>query len=256
MVKPAAPTKEETLAAAAKRLRKMTPQRLLDKAFRLWRDQQMAEVNAHIERILARVPTATLVALNPKMPQLLFRAGLGGDWYIPGTEQEIRQFAAVSLARLRWNNRMRRRPELAFNLTIEDAEAYCKACYMAKVRDEIEDAEAYCKAYYMGKVRDAINVTSGMHVVNEEGGVLTVGLDVLVDDEGKVLYETEASLRLDGENLVFYGVNDTHLGEYPISSYGPQQVVTLLEELQLGLQSLLTTLDTPSDEEIQEALAS
>ena len=237
MVKPAAPTREEALAAAAKRLRKMTPQRLLDKAFRLWRDQQMAEVNAHIERILARVPTATLVALNPKMPQLLFRARLGGDWYIPGTEQEIRQFVAVSLARLRWNNRMRRRPELAFNLTIEDA-------------------EAYCKAYYMGRVRDAINVTSGMHVVNEEGGVLTVSLDIVVDDEGNVLYQTEASLRLDGENLVFYGVNDTHFGEYPISSYGPQQVVTLLEELQLGLQSLLTTLDTPSDEEIQEALAS
>jgi len=236
MVKPAAPTKEEALAAAAKRLRKMTPQRLLDKAFRLWRDQQMAEVNAHIERILARVPTATLVALNPKMPQLLFRARLGGDWYIPGTEQEIRQFVAVSLARLRWNNRMRRRPELAFNLTIEDA-------------------EAYCKAYYMAEVRDAINVTSGMHVVKDDD-VLTVGLDVLADDEGNVLYATEVSLRLEGETLVFYGVNDTHFGEYPISSYGPQQVVTLLEELQLGLQSLLTTLDTPSDEEIQEALAS
>ena len=256
MVKPAAPTKEETLAAAAKRLRKMTPQRLLDKAFFLWVNRQMPDISDHIERILARVPTATLVALNPKMPQLLFRAGLGGDWYIPGTTEQIRQFVAVSLARLRWNNRMRRRPELAFNLTIEDAEAYCKACYMAKVRDEIEDAEAYCKAYYMGRVRDAINVTSGMHIVNEEGGVLTVGLDVLVDDEGNVLYATEASLRLEGENLVFYGVNDTHFGEYPISSYGPQQVVTLLEELQLGLQSLLTTLDTPSDEEIQEALAS
>jgi hypothetical protein len=98
-----------------------------------------------------------------------------------------------------------------------------------------QDAETL--AAYMGMVRDEINVTSYMHVVNEENGVLTVALDV-ANEEGTRLYETEVSLRLEGDNLVLAGVNDTHFGQYPVSTYGPQQVVTLLEELQLGLRSL------------------
>lgn len=207
--------KEVALAAAVKRMRKITPLRILQKAFRLWRDQQMAEVNAHIERILARVPTATLLALNPKMPQLLFRAGLGGDWYIPGTEQEIRQFVAVSLARLRWNNRMRRRPELAFNLTIEDAEAY-----------------------YMTLIRDEINVTSGMHVVNEEGGVLTIAVDLDVEEDGSVPYEAEVKLRLEGENLILDdGYSGNTITRWPVSN--PQQVVRYLEDMVAETDRLL-----------------
>jgi len=120
--------------------------------------------------------------------------------------------------------------------------------------EEASKKEIQAEAY-MAEVRDEINVTSDMHVVNEEGGVLVVSLDIVVDDEGNVLYETEASLRLEGDNLVISGVNDTPFGKYPARVCGPHQVVTLFEELQLGIQSLLDTFDSP-DEEIKEALAS
>ncbi|MDX9975151.1 MAG: hypothetical protein RBU21_19345 [FCB group bacterium] len=113
-----------------------------------------------------------------------------------------------------------------------------------KVEEAAPKKEIQAEAY-MAEVRNAINVTSGMHVVKEEGGVLTVSLDVLADDEGNVLYQTEATLRLEGKTLIIAGFNDTPFGKYPASGHGPQQVVTLLEELQVEIQDLLDTFDSP-----------
>ncbi|MDX9956061.1 MAG: hypothetical protein RBT75_18325 [Anaerolineae bacterium] len=208
--------KEVALAAAVKRMRKITPLRILEKAFRLWEAQQVAEVKAHAERILERVSTERLLKLNPKMPQLLFRAGIGRDWYIPGTTEEIRHFVAVSLARLRRQNQLRRRAELlGFNMTLQDAEAY-----------------------YMALIREEINVTSGMHVVNEEGGVLTIAVDLGVEEDGSVPYEAEVKLRLDGENLILDdGYSGNTITRWPVSN--PQQVVRYLEDMVAETDRLL-----------------